>query len=450
MTNFSVDYDAGIIGGGPAGSAMASYLAREGIRCVVFEKEIFPRFHVGESLVPAANRVLRELGLMESMEAAGFPHKFGAAWTSAAGVVSNDFSFEGLPKDLRADIDFRESKNGASQDYTYHVDRAKFDEILLNRSAELGAEVRQGVRVSGVDFPETGPIEIKTVGSSGKEELTRVRVVIDASGRRTLLGRQFNLRKEDPYFNQYALHTWFEGYDRGPGKDKNYVLIHFLPITSTWVWQIPISDTITSFGVVTQKENFRGNKDQREEFFWDSIKTRPDVYERLQQARRVRPFGADGDYSYSMTALSGRGFVLVGDASRFVDPIFSSGISIALNGARQAAEGILRGLRNSEDIVLARSNFEDYETTMRRGMRNWYEFISLYYRLNILFTYFVMSPDYRPDVLKLLQGDVYDEAEPPVLGEMRRIVTMVENNPGHAWHNLLSGLRTDMPQLSET
>jgi 1H-pyrrole-2-carbonyl-[peptidyl-carrier protein] chlorinase len=435
------DFDIGIIGGGPAGSSLAAYLAKAGISCVLFEREIFPRPHVGESLVPAANRVLQELGLLEQMEAAKFPRKYGSAWTSVTSKKIYSHDFEGLPLDCRGDIRFDEREMQGDRNYTYHVDRAKFDHLLLQHARKLGATVYEGVRVNRVDLPKDDFPRI-VISSEEQEVVKSVRLIVDASGRRTLLGSQLKLKVKDPVFNQFAIHTWFEGYDRGISDKKDYVFVHFLPISNSWIWQIPITDTITSFGVVTQKEHFAKKKQEREQFFWDCVSTHPEVFENLKQAKQLRPFEEEADYSYAMKQFCGDGWVLIGDAARFVDPIFSSGISIALNSARLASQEIIKALKQStlKNGVFTREHLQDYEATVQRGMKNWYEFISLYYRLNILFTMFVSDPRYRLDILKLLSGEVYDEDEPQVLQEMRKIVTVVEQNSNHIWHKLLNEL----------
>ncbi len=436
-----VDFDVGIIGGGPAGSATASYLARAGLKCVIFERELFPREHVGESLVPAATRVFKEIGFLDKLEHAGFPKKYGAAWTSADRAPVYAMQWEGLSADCHVDIRFDErAQEGVDRNYTFHVDRGQFDLLLLQHAHELGAQVYEGVRVQGVDLSDpTAPRVNFKLGQ--QEHRTRVRMVIDASGRSTLLGNQLKLKVLDPVFNQYALHTWFEGYDRTrmahhEGQNE-FIFIHFLPLINTWVWQIPISETVTSIGVVTQKSNFAKSKLEREQFFWECLRSRPELYEGLKAARQVRPLKDEGDYSYAMREICGDGFALVGDAARFVDPIFSSGVSIALNSGRLIAQDILGAAEHGD---FSRARFKSFETLMRRGTRNWYNFINLYYRLNVLFTAFVQDPRYRIDVIKLLQGDMYDEDEPAVLNEMRRIVTEVERNDKHLWHKYLGSL----------
>jgi 1H-pyrrole-2-carbonyl-[peptidyl-carrier protein] chlorinase len=439
MSHF--DFDIGIIGGGPAGAATASYLAQAGLSCVIFERELFPREHVGESFVPSSTRVFKELGFLEKMDQAGFPKKYGAAWTTAGkGPVYTD-SFEGLEPDCHVGIRFDERKQpGIDRNHTFHVDRGKFDLMLLQHAHELGATVYEGVQVRGVDFsqPEQPRVQFSI---AGQDTHTRVRMVVDASGRKTLLGNQLKLRVQDPVFNQYALHTWFEGYDRMTmatrPDQKEYIFIHFLPISNSWVWQIPITDTITSIGVVTQKSQFAQYKGRHEEFFWQALESRPELAAGLRAARQIRPLKQEGDYSYAMKRICGDNFVLVGDAARFVDPIFSTGVSIALNSARFASKDIIRAAEHGH---FRAEDFETFESTLRRGTKNWYEFISVYYRLNVLFTAFVQDERYRIDVVKLLQGDVYDEDNPRVLTLMKDIVSQVEQNEHHIWHDYLGEL----------
>jgi FADH2 O2-dependent halogenase len=269
----------------------------------------------------------------------------------------------------------------------------------------------------------------------------KVGMVIDASGRHTMLGKQLKLKEPDPVFNQYAVHTWFDDFDRkalAVNKDQaDYIFIHFLPLEDTWVWQIPITDTITSIGVVTQKSRFRAAKNDLETFFWDTVGSRPALRDALKKARQVKPFKAEGDYSYALTRIADDSLVMIGDAARFVDPIFSSGVSVALNSARLAAADIIAAHEAGD---FRKERFDTYVKTLRSAVSNWYEFISIYYRLNILFTAFVQDPRYRLDVLKMLQGDVYD-GEPKALAAMREIVEAVEKDPNHLWHKYLGTLK---------
>ena len=444
MNHPEPDFDVGIIGGGPAGSGLAAYLAKAGVKVVVFERDLFPRPHVGESLVPSSTRVFKDLDFLSVMEQAKFPHKFGAVWTSAASGQEYNHGWEGLEVDVRADIRFEErDQPGVDQNYTYHVDRGRFDNLLLHHARKLGADVVEGVGVQDVDF--SGPFPKIKVLIGKKTVEVSCKIVADASGRKTLLGNRLGLKVVDKVFDQYAIHTWFEGYDRlssmkqADDRKGDYIYVHFLPITNSWVWQIPITDTITSIGVVTQKKHFKAAKD-RENFFWQCVGSRPELHDALKRAQQIRPFSEEGDYSYAMSQITGDNWLMVGDAGRFVDPIFSTGVSIALNSARFAHKDILKALQTGN---FQKEAFSEFEATLRRGTRNWYNFITVYYRLNVLFTAFIRDPRYRFDVLKLLQGDVYEEKEPEVLTRMREIVSAVENNPKHLWHKLLGDLTND-------
>jgi flavin-dependent dehydrogenase len=460
------DVDVAIIGGGPAGASMGAYLAKAGVRCTVFEGELFPRPHVGESLVPSSTRVFKELGFLDQMEAARFPRKYGAVWTAPERPYAYAHDW-GLSAESRAEIRFDErSQPGVDQPYTYHVDRGKFDTMLLQHAHALGAAVCEGVRVTHVDFSEPLPRVHFRLGEKAMSVTSRI--VVDASGRHTLLGNQLKLKARDPVFDQYAIHTWFGGYDRGAwtgsrrsqvlgiehttgplapsagnggrrprSLEDDFICVHFLPISNSWIWQIPIDDDITSIGVVTQKKNFAKSKQAREEFYWNCVATRPEIEAALRQSERLRPLKDEGDYSYAMTQLTGDRFMLVGDAGRFVDPIFSTGVSIALNSSRFGSRDILSALETGD---CSRAAFANFEETIRRGTRNWYEFISVYYRLNVIFTAFVLDPRYRLDTLKLLQGDVYDEERPEVLRVMQDLVTHVETHPDHVWHAMLGEL----------
>jgi FADH2 O2-dependent halogenase len=417
--------DVIIVGGGPAGSTLGCYLSMAGISNTIFESAIHPRPHVGESMVTASTRVFEEIGFLETMEGAGFVHKYGATWHAPA----NQGKFA---------IEFAESPQvGIHQDYTYHVDRSKFDLLLLKRAESLGSKIYQGVHVKKVLF-EDGRARGVRVNLQGQEVDLSCKVVVDASGRHTLLGNQLRLKKTDPLFNQYAAHAWFENVDRGNDASRDHVHIYFLPVERGWVWQIPITDDVTSMGVVTEKEVFKQSRMDLDAYFNTHIQTNMNLTRAMRNARRVNDFKIEGDYCYSMTKFVGDGFVLIGDAARFVDPIFSSGVSIALYSAKFAAERIKRAFEIND---FGEATFKPYEDRLRNGADIWYEFIRLYYKLLPVFTYFIQSKKYRLQVLQLLQGEVFDRTDVPVLDAMRKFVETVENCESHIFKKQL----TDIP-----
>jgi flavin-dependent dehydrogenase len=438
MCAATIDFDVGIVGGGPAGATTAAYLAKAGLNCAVFERALFPRPHVGESLVPSVMRVFSDLNFTEQLEAAGFPKKYGAIWTTGDRQPVYRHNWEGLDSFPYVGVSFEERPQaGVDQHYTYHVDRGKFDLMMLQHAQSLGAKVFQGMSAASADFSDPDKVQLGFV--LGKKTVkVDVRMVVDASGRNTFLGSRLDLKVKDPHFDQCAVHTWFEGFDRGwmaqAAQQKDYIFVHFLPVKNTWIWAIPITETVTSIGVVSQKANFAAR--DSESLFWDFVGSRADFCEVLKRSRRIRPFTTEGDYSYAMKQICGDRFVLVGDAGRFVDPIFSSGVSIALTGAKFAAADIIAAAAKND---FSKANFQTFESTIRRGTKNWYRFITMYYRLNVLFTYFIKDKRYRLAVLKLLQGDLFDE-NPEVLDVMEKTVAEVENDSTHPWHGALGSL----------
>jgi 1H-pyrrole-2-carbonyl-[peptidyl-carrier protein] chlorinase len=416
-------YDVIIVGGGPAGATMGSYLSKAGIKNLILEGHNQPRPHVGESLVLSTMRVFSELGLLDTMDRSGFPKKYGASWRD----------FNGKEQALHF-AEFRQE--GIDRDHTYHVDRGKFDLLLLKHAQSLGSEVHQGVQVKRVNFVDDRAVGVRAK-FAGQEIDIPSRVVVDASGRQTLLGRQLNLKQNDKIFNQYAVHGWFENVERGEDpKTADYIHIYFLPVKRGWAWQIPITDRITSVGVVAEREVFQQFKSESERYFNTYVQSNPGLARAMANAVRVNDFKTEGDYSYIMDKFCGNGFLMVGDAARFVDPIFSSGVSVAMHSARFGAQTIQAALESGD---LSEEVFKPYERTLRGGVDIWYEFIRLYYKLLPLFTLFIQS-QYRVEILRLLQGEVFNREDVRVLDVMRRYIEAVEQNEKHVFRGQLSDI----------
>lgn len=421
--------DVVIIGGGPAGSVLGSYLSKAGVSNTILEKAVFPRAHVGESLVSSTVRIFDEIDFIETMEREGFPRKYGAAWHPTKGKGEFAIEFAEFPQE------------GVDQDYTYHVERSRFDQLLLDHARNLGSDVRENVAVRKVLFDDDGFANGVRVSIDGELSEIPAKMVIDCSGRNTILGTQLGLKYKDPIFNQFAVHAWFEDVDRGDiPETADYIHIYFLSVERGWAWQIPISDTVTSVGVVAEREVFKQSRQRTEEYFDDLVATNPGLSKALTTATRINDFKAEADYSYGMTEFVGDGWMLVGDSARFVDPIFSSGISIALEAAKAASESIVAALESGD---WSRDALKPYEDHMKTGVAIWYEFILLYYKLMHLFTYFIDSKEHRLQILQLLQGEVYDRENAPVLDAMREVIRKVEETPGHIWAPSLTDIPID-------
>jgi FADH2 O2-dependent halogenase len=407
---------------------MGAFLSKAGIENTIIEGSIHPRPHVGESMVTSSTRVFKELDFIRVLEREGFVRKYGATWHAPKNRGKFSIEFAEFPQE------------GIDQDYTYHVDRSKFDLLLLKHAESLGSSVYQGVGVNEVLFDDDDFARGVRFSVAGKDNEIPAKFVVDASGRNSILGTQRHLRQKDPIFNQFAVHGWFENVDRGTTESADYIHIYFIPAERGWVWQIPINDKLTSIGVVAEKEVFKQSRQRREDYFWDHVRSSPDLAAAMAAAKPANELRSEADYSYTMSRFVGNGWMLVGDAARFVDPIFSSGVSIACESAKFASEAITAAFA-ADDI--SETALLGYESKLKGGVTIWYEFIRLYYKLMHLFTYFIDSREHRLQVLQLLQGEVYDRESAPVLDAMRKVISTVEDTPGHLWAKELTDIEVN-------
>jgi ABC-type nitrate/sulfonate/bicarbonate transport system ATPase subunit/flavin-dependent dehydrogenase len=417
-----LEADVIIIGAGPAGSVLGTSLARAGIDHLILDKEQHPRRHVGESLVCSTTPLFQEIDFLPVMEREGFVRKHGASWIHWSDNRQEDIWFREVPE------------LGIIQDYTYHVDRGRFDTLLLKHAQSQGSRVLQGVHVERVEFGPDGAALGVTVRQGSEQRLLRGRLVVDASGRNTLLGTQLKIKRRDPQFHQFAAHGWFEGMDRGEPSTANFIHVYILPSPRSWAWQIPISPTVTSVGVVTEQAEFVKAGESVEAFFAAQVARNPVLARRMAGARSLHGLLREGNYSYVMDRFAGDGWLLVGDAARFVDPVFSSGVSVAMESAKRAAVAIRAALAQGD---VRADRFASYETAIREGIDVWREFILLYYRLPPLFLDLIKRPEAVPQLLRLLQGDVYDRHTVPILEQMRQEIDAVEASSSHPLRRFL-------------
>jgi flavin-dependent dehydrogenase len=419
----SLDADVIIIGGGPAGATVGAYLGRAGYRALILDRDIHPRDHVGESLVPATNIVTHDLGFWEKMESSQFIKKPGATWTGTKGKVGSEFvvTFAEIPQKI------------PNPEYTYHVDRAVFDAMYLRHAHELGAEVIEGATVLKVHFDGDRATGVR-VRVLGREIDLRSKFVVDASGRRCQLGKQLGLWEKDKQFNQFAIYSWFEGVKPPSEQTAEYIHVHFLPVERGWVWHIPIYQGVTSVGAVVEKSQFTKSGKDHETFFNELLGMTANTRHILEDAKRVRPFFIEADYSYKMDHFSGPGWLMVGDAARFVDPIFSSGVSVAMRSGQFAFQALEEALKGGDETAA----FGTYNETVSRGVQIWYEWITLYYRLQALFTRFSGQPQFKADIQQLLQGEVFDKSAVKVLDRMKAAIATIESTEDHVFREFLN------------
>lgn len=356
-------YDAAVIGGGPAGSTVATALARLGRKVVLFERERFPRFHVGESLLPFNMPIFARLGLTSKIEAAGYQKKYGAFfWNEATGGTRPVVFSEGI--DDRHPV-------------AYHVKRADFDQLLLNHAVESGAEVHEETSVVDSLVENGQVVGIVVRGREGEERPVRARMVVDASGQEALLSRRLGTRRFDRKLKRAGLFAHYEGVRWPEGHQVGDIL---LPIDDgVWYWIIPFSDGSSSVGAVfdpalAKKEAWAVDLDSRLE----NLVTRSNrMRELLAGARRTsRAFGIS-DYSASSARLVGDGFLLVGDAATFLDPVFSTGVFLAMATGENAAETIHRALDRPGPVTAAR--LSRYERHANRLFRRFRRFVYAFY-----------------------------------------------------------------------
>jgi flavin-dependent dehydrogenase len=351
-------YDVAIIGGGPAGSTAAALLARAGRRVIVFEREKFPRFHIGESLLPFSMKAFTRLGLHEKFLRAGFMKKFGGEILGACSEPGTKFYF----------------KDGyrSQTDHAYQVTRGDFDKLLLDHAAECGAEIHEDTAVDRVEF-SNDDVEL-AIGSNGSSHSIRARYIIDASGRTSFLGRQFKIKKTYNHLQKLSIFAHYDGVWRAEGIDGTLTVL--LRAIDRWFWLIPLSAERTSVGVVLDSEIFRKSRLSAEAFLEQTLAEQPIIAKRMTNARRVSQVYVEADFSYRSASLHGDRWLLAGDAAGFIDPIFSSGVFLAVFSGERSADVLNEVLDHPRK---AKRLFAGYERAVNRAMDIYLRFVNAWY-----------------------------------------------------------------------
>ena len=355
------DFDVAVIGGGPGGSSTATALARRGRTVLLLERDRFPRFHIGESQLPWSNEVFRALGVHDAIAEAGFVKKWGASFRTVDGATEQyaDFQFA--------------AETPSPQ--TFQVPRATFDEVLLRHSERSGAKVLEEHRALDAAFEPDGVV-LRFVGPDGTEQAVRVGFVVDASGRTGFLTKKLGHHEFDPVLRNIAVHAQYEGIPRLEGRRAGDIRM-FTRADMGWIWLIPISQSVTSVGaVIPQSVHRRESKAVPEDSLTHYLTGTAGLAPLLAHARRVSPARFDADYSYLGSSLAGDRWIAVGDAAAFLDPVFSTGVLLAMQAGLEAAEAIDDSLREGEP---ARHRFAACERLVRQRYHHFRRFAVGFY-----------------------------------------------------------------------
>ncbi len=387
----SHECDVLVIGGGPAGSTIATLLARQGRRVVLLEKAVHPRFHIGESLLPGNAELFERLGVRDQVERIGMP-KWGIEF------VSPDH-------DHRSYLEFADAWD-KTQPYSWQVRRSELDELLFRNAGAQGASALEGWRVRDVAFDEAGAT-VEAEHAQGRASW-RAAFVVDASGRDTVLANKFRCKHKNPRHNSSALFGHYTGAHRLPGRREGNISLMWFK--HGWFWFIPLSDGTTSVGVVCWPYYLKTRNKPLPEFFADTIAMCPELAARLSDARLVGDeVHATGNYSYSSDHASGDRYLLLGDAYTFIDPMFSSGVYLAMRNAFDGAEVVASRLDQPARAAAARRR---YEALVRKGPNefSWFIFRVTNPTIRQLFMYPANPLRVKEALLALLAGDLYGKS----------------------------------------
>ena len=388
-------YDVVVIGGGPAGSSAAALVAEQGFSTLLVEREKFPRFHVGESLMPETFWPLQRLGLIDRMRKSQFTKKHSVQFVASSGKESVPFYFQ--------EHDPRESST------TWQVERADFDKMLFDRAAELGADCYDETRVLEVLFEDVEGSQVaKGVRlrlADGEVRDVECRVVMDGSGQQSLIANALGLKQVDPELKKSAIWSYWKDAMRDPGENGGATIIMHTEDKDSWFWFIPLSGGITSIGVVGDNDYLLKRGTSFEQTYQDEIAICPGLLPRLTNATQVGKTHVAKEYTYSTTQHSGQGWILVGDAFGFIDPIYSSGVYFALVMGEKAADAVVEGLRKND---VSGAQLGVWCDEFKEGAQWIRKLINAYYTKEFSFGSFMKdNPQFKGNLVDLLIGRIF-------------------------------------------
>ena len=392
------------MGGGPAGSSVAGMLAREGRKVILFEKEIFPRHHIGESLMTDTYWTFRRLGLLEKLRESPFVRKYSVQFANAAGKESRPFYF------------FEAVHHESA--VTWQVTRSEFDHLLINHAAEQGVVTHQGVLVREVLFEGDRAVGVEVQMQDGTLEKFFAKVTVDATGQRAMLSNKFRWRVRDPNLKKAVIYSYYKGAHREPDLNGGATLVlRTEPGSGGWFWYIPLENDITSVGIVADPDYLlKGRGQDLAKILTEEIEKCEPCRKRVGDGRRVDKVYSILDYSYRSKHNSGNGFIIIGDAYGFLDPIYSSGVLLALKMAELAADAIHDAF-NHDDFSAERLG--QYQAKLDRGIESMRKLVYAFYNDGFSFSGFLRKyPEERVHIINLLIGDVFREGVDSVYGPM--------------------------------
>ncbi|MDQ3813117.1 MAG: tryptophan 7-halogenase [Armatimonadota bacterium] len=385
-------YDAIVIGGGPAGSTAAAVLAQKGRNVLVLEREKFPRYHIGESLMPYCYFPLQRIGVIEQMKTSHFPKKYSVQFVRMNGQVSQPFYF------------FQHFDHEAAT--TWQVVRSEFDLMLLNNARAKGAKVMEEMNVRELIRENGAVVGVRAVDKDKNVQEFRAPITLDATGRSGLSTTQNRWRVRDAYLNKIAIWTYYKGSKRDPGLDEGATTVAYLP-EKGWFWYIPLPDDVVSVGVVAEKDYLYRDPDVRDPaaIFQRETKNNKWLEEHLAPGQQFGQYWVTGEFSYRSKHCAEDGLVLIGDAFAFLDPVFSSGVFLALRSGEMAADAVDAALKKGD---VSAAQFTEYGQQLCKGIEAMRNIVYAFYDHEFSFRKLAMSyPEARSDLTDCLIGHLF-------------------------------------------
>lgn len=395
-------YDCMVLGGGPGGSAAAALIAEAGFSTLLIERDKFPRFHIGESLIPESYWTLKRLGMLEKLQASAFPKKYSVQFVSGDGRASVPFYFN------------QHDPRECSQ--TWQVWRGEFDKMLFDNAAEKGAECLDQTRAMEIHFEGGRAVGAAIQTADGTTQSVAAKVIVDASGQQSIIGTRLGVRKIHPRLKKMAVWTYYKNAVRLPGIDGGATLVLRTQNRNGWFWYIPLHSDVTSIGVVGDVSYMTKGRGSPESVFAEEVALCPALQERIAGAEQVDGIRVAREFSYTSERPAGDGWVLAGDAFTFIDPLYSSGVFLALKSGELAADSVIEGLRSGDTSAAQLGRWApDFE----QGVARIRKLVEAYYSNCFNFGEFLKAfPHHRGHITDVLIGRVFHEGAGDVFKDM--------------------------------